>query len=117
MESTVVDVTDESRISVITFQQDDAEGEKGVFTRPREVLVHVSSLATATLADNVSELCRHIGAVFRSASTAASELELQSLQVQIEISATGEVRLVGAASAELTGGITLIFTRKEAKSE
>jgi hypothetical protein len=104
-------------ISIITLQQDTAEGEKGIFTRPREAIVHVSSLATATLADNVAELCRHIGAVFRSASTAVSELELESLQVQIEISAKGEVRLVGAASAELTGGITLIFSRKEMKSE
>jgi hypothetical protein len=117
MEFTAVDVADEPRISIITFQQDDVEGEKGVFSRPREVLVHVSSLATAALADNVSELCRHIGTIFRSASTAASELELQSLQVQIEISAKGEVRLVGAASAELTGGITLIFSRKESKPE
>ncbi len=111
-----MDPAEGPHISIITLQQDVTEGEKGIFTQPREALAHVSSLATATLADNVSELCRHIGTVFRSASTAVSELELQSFQVQIEISARGEVRLIGAASAELTGGITLIFSKKEMKS-
>jgi hypothetical protein len=87
------------------------EGEKGIFQSSGQILA-ASKVSASKLASNVSELCRYVGLVFANASTAANELELECLEVQLEITASGEVRLIGALSTELKGGLTLTFRRR-----
>lgn len=104
---------DEPALPIVTVDWPPADGEKAIFGRAREAAVRVATVGANTLAANVAEVCRYVGMVFQDASTAVDELELQSLQVQLEITAKGEVRLVGAASTEVKGGITLVFVRRE----
>jgi hypothetical protein len=88
-----------------------AEGEKAIFGRAREAAVRVTEVGAERLATQLRDVCKYVGTVFRDASTAVDELELDSLTVQLEITTKGEIRLIGAASTEIKGGLILNFTR------
>lgn len=55
--------------------------------------------------------CKRISDALTSAAETSSGFTLKSFEVTIEISARGEVRLIGSASSEVRGGVKLIFTR------
>jgi hypothetical protein len=104
-------MTDE--LLIVTVDWAPADGEKAVFGRARDAVAQVSSVGAAQLAANMARLCRQVGAVFAEASAAAQELELTSVEVTVEVTASGELRLVGAVSSQIKGGLKLVFTKPQ----
>ncbi|MFC1399701.1 MULTISPECIES: hypothetical protein [Streptacidiphilus] len=105
-------MTDPTQLPVITVEFDAEEGEKSVFSRTRAAVTQVTRISSDTLALSVAHLCQYVGKVFEQASTASDALELTGLEVQVQVTAKGEVRLVGATSTEISGGMKLIFQKK-----
>lgn len=101
-------------LPVVTVDWLPVDGEKAVFGRAREAVAKVSSVGVADLATNMAALCRHVGAVFTHAAAATDALELKSVEVTVEVSATGELRLIGAVSSQVKGGLKLVFTKPDA---
>jgi hypothetical protein len=100
-------------LPVVTVDWAPADGEKAIFGRARDAVARVSSVGAAQLAANVTRLCQQVGEVFAQASTEADNLELTSVEVTVEVAAGGELRLVGAVSSQVTGGLKLVFTKRD----
>ncbi|MER5543460.1 Pepco domain-containing protein [Streptomyces sp. NPDC001118] len=100
-------------LPVITVDYGVDDGEKSVFGRTRAAVTQVTRISSDVLARGVADLCQYVGGVFDQASTASDTLELTGLEVHVQVTGKGEVRLVGAASAEVNGGMKLIFQRKQ----
>lgn len=99
-------------VPVITIDYGVDDGEKSFLSRTRTAVTQITRISSDTLAQNVATLCQYVGGVFEQASTASDTLELTGLEVHVQVTAKGEVRLVGATSAEVNGGMKLIFQRR-----
>lgn len=102
-----------AEVPVITVDFGVDDGEKSVFSRTRAAVTQVTRISTDVLARGVADLCQYVGGVFDQASTASDTLELTGLEVHVQVTGKGEVRLVGATSAEINGGMKLIFQRRQ----
>ncbi|MEU9324090.1 hypothetical protein AB0D91_09765 [Streptomyces canus] len=100
-------------VPVITVDYGIDDGEKSVFSRTRAAVTQVTRISTDVLARSIADLCQYVGGVFDQASTASDTLELTGLEVHVQVTGKGEVRLVGATSAEINGGMKLIFQRRQ----
>lgn len=100
-------------LPIVTVDWAPVDGEKAAFGRTRDAVARVSSVGAAQLAANMARLCRQVGDVFAHASAEAGELELKSVEVTVEITAGGELRLIGAVSSQVKGGLKLVFTKPE----
>jgi hypothetical protein len=69
-------------------------------------------VSSDVLAKNLQSFCEEISEAFDGVTTAVKNYQLDSVEITVQVSATGEVRLVGGASAQLTGGLKLIFLRQ-----
>lgn len=107
-----VSETGSGAVPVVTVEYGAEEGEKSFLSRTRTAVTRVTRISSDTLAQNVATLCQYVGGVFDQASTASDTLELTSLEVHVQITAKGEVQLVGALSTEVNGGMKLIFQRR-----
>jgi len=87
-------------------------GEKGIFDASRRLVDKVGYVSSDVLAKNLQSFCEEIGEAFDGVSTVVKNYQLDAVELTVQVSATGEVRLVGGASAQLTGGLKLIFSRQ-----
>lgn len=106
-------VRGDGELPVVTVDWVSVDGEKAIFGRAREAAARLSSVGVAELSANMARLCQQVGAVFAQAAAAADTLELKSVEVTVEVSASGELRLVGAVSSQVKGGLKLVFTKPD----
>lgn len=99
-----------SEIELLGLDDSGIEGRKGFGHADPDVLT--GRVRLDRLADNISDFCRQAGQLFATASAASSGLHLESMELSLALTAKGEVRLVGAVSGEVSGGITLVFKRR-----
>jgi hypothetical protein len=101
------------QIVVISREEEETskDGSKGVFTRGREVLMHVAPLNVADFSDNLQTLCSQLGEIFERITPRIRAYDLDSIELTVELTAKGEVRLVGCVGTELKGGLKLSFRR------
>ena len=101
-------------LAVITIDHEPVDGEKGIFSAASRAASRLGTLDAKVLAGNLSALCDQIGHLAAAAaSPARSEFELESFEVSLDVSASGEVRMVGSVSSQIRGGITLTFRRRQ----
>jgi hypothetical protein len=86
--------------------EDDTPGSKGLSGR---AVLRAGQVSTEALASSLRDLCAQVGAVFGETRRTVEGLELEGMDVTVEVTGSGEVRLVGAVRAEVSGGITLRF--------
>src|SRR5215210_359152 len=101
-----------SGITVVSSDFELRPGEKGIFDASRRLADKVGTVSSDVLAKNLQSFCEEIGEAFDGVSTAVRNYRLDSVEITVQVSATGEVRLIGGASAQLTGGLKLIFSRQ-----
>jgi hypothetical protein len=104
--------TSESGITILSSEFDQQPGEKGFFDASRRMVDRVGTVSSDVLAENLQSFCEEIGEAFDGVSTVVKNYQLDSVEITVQVSASGEVRLVGGASTELTGGLKLIFSRQ-----
>ena len=100
----------EETISVVYTDRADLEGSKS-FGSPK-LLPKVGEVDTGTLGRSLRRLTDQMNDLFDEVSASNGAFELTSFDVAVEITGSGEVRLIGAVAVELTGGISLTFTRR-----
>jgi hypothetical protein len=101
-----------SGITIISSEFEQRPGEKGILDASRHLADKVGSVSSDVLAKNLQSFCEQIGEAFDEVSTVVKNYQLDSVEITVQVSATGEVRLIGGASTQLTGGLKLIFSRQ-----
>lgn len=70
-----------------------------------------SKLPISTLQSNLSDFITRLGTSLENVQSGISNYILDEIEINIEVSATGSISLVGSIEAGTTGGITLRFKR------
>ena len=120
---TVLDM-DEELLVLITEdpEANSPDGSKGWATRATNVVqdkltaLKQVKLPIADLEAKMETFLTLVGRLFRKAdqqATAESGMRLKEVELQVEISGEGEIRLVAGGKATATGAITLRFERVE----
>jgi hypothetical protein len=100
-----------SGITIISSEFEHRAGERGIFDA-RRMVDKVGTVSSDVLAKNLRSFCEGIGEAFDGVSTAVRNYQLDSVEITVQVMASGEVRMVGGASAQLTGGLKLTFSRQ-----
>ena len=100
-----------SGITIVSSEFEPRPGEKGFFDA-RRMVDRVGTVSSDVLAKNLQSFCEEIGEAFDGVSTAVRNYQLDSVEITVQVSASGEVKMVGGVSAELTGGLKLTFSRQ-----
>src|SRR5829696_4253174 len=101
-----------SGITIISSEFEHQQGEKGIFDAPRRLADRVGTVSSDVLAKNLQSFCEEIDEAFDGIETAVRNYQLDSVEIMVQVSASGEVKMVGGVSAELTGGLKLTFSRQ-----
>jgi len=81
----------------------------GVFPRPeREIMF--AAVRVSELSENIRAAVATLASVFDEAAREAGRLRLREVQIGLEVTASGGVRLVGTSEVGATGAITLTFS-------
>lgn len=87
-----------------------SEGSKGLFD------LEEGRRIVRTKAEDFSESLRKFCAAFSAGlgdfEDAAAKLTLETIEVSVELTVKGEVRLIAAASSETKGSVKLVFSRR-----
>jgi hypothetical protein len=95
-------------ISVVVT--DDGDGQKGLFSAVKDASARIVTIDAGQLALNIGAVCDQLAGVLSAARTSGG-FELDCFEVTLELTAKGEVRLIGSASSEVRGGVKLQFRR------
>ena len=102
-----------SAVQVVWLEDEVVAGSKGLFDAVRRRVERVGSLDTGALARNLQSFCAEIGRAVDAAADAIAKYPLESIELSVEVTAKGEVRLIGAAASEVKGGLKLVFARRD----
>ena len=89
---------------------EDAEGGKGVFDKL--AATRVVSTDLEVISKSVAEFSAEFISGLSALRDAAGELSLQTVEVNVELTVKGEVRLIAAAAVETKGSVKLTFGRR-----
>lgn len=98
-------------IEILVGADSDKQGEKSIFDTAARVLAPIRT-NTSHVTQSLSVFCEAFAAGIEGATNAMTKYELQTVELKVELNTKGEVRLIASASAELKGGIKLVFHRK-----
>ncbi len=87
-------------------------GGKGLLESAAALAHRTISVTASELAEKLRVFCSGIDGMFQGVATSVSQFDLESFEVTAELTAKGEVRLVGSAGTELKGGLKLVFRRR-----
>lgn len=99
-------------------EADAAEGRRGWGEEVQRRLANLKSvkLPVSELEHNMNQFLQLVGRLFKQADEqvgAQSDMRLDQVQLQVEISGEGEVKLVAGGKAAGKGAITLTFKRSD----
>jgi len=100
-------------IPIVYEELETIEGGKGLGAAVERLVRRTGTLDITQLASNLELLCRQLGAAFQGVTTAVKDYEVQEFEVTVDVTAKGEIRLVGGISSEIKGGLKLVFRRTE----
>jgi len=118
-QDTIWIVTDDTAVSSVSR---DAKGDWGDEMQPRSFAAKGVKLNVLELQQRMADFLQMVGHIFQQAeqqavnlTTAHGKLQLDEVELAVEISAEGEVKLIASAKATGKGAIKLKFKRVEAK--
>jgi len=86
-------------------------GAKGFSDRLAEVVQQVGQLNVTTISDNMALFCSGVAKSLQYIELPGLPYQLDAVELTVELTGSGEIRLVGSIGAELSGGIKLTFKR------
>jgi hypothetical protein len=102
-----MDPTDTDTIDVIVAEGEEIDGLKGgVFRASSDAVLR--RVPVGTLQANLRQLSKSIAAAFSDLDT-VGRFRLKEVTLQVEVTASGGVALIGTASVEGKGAISLTF--------
>jgi hypothetical protein len=97
---------------VVAPEPEPRDDAKGLFHRPGPEPGIVKKIPVEQLQKELSALSDSIGEMLDNASSAEpGKLQLEELSVQVEITASGGINLIGSANVGATASMTLTFSR------
>jgi hypothetical protein len=105
-------MTQEPVITLRYADDEQADGEKGLFGASRQAVMRTTEVTTGALSVNLSAFCDQMAGLVEAAAVSprkSPRFELESFEVTVEVSAGGEIRMIGSVSTEIKGGLKLIF--------
>jgi hypothetical protein len=98
-------------ISIIYDDPDDLDGAKGLRSAFDRAVRKVGDLDVSTFKDRFGALCSHLVEAVNAVEVTTKDYGLESFEVTVDVTAKGEVRLVGSVGTEVKGGIKLVFKK------
>ena len=83
---------------------------KGLYN---QTLFKQRALSIDVLRTNLSAFIESMSAIFDQTTASINNYELNEIEVNVDVSVTGGVSLIGSVDAGAAGGITLKFKRKQ----
>jgi hypothetical protein len=106
-------MTTESMAGIpIVYVDGPAVGEKGLFGAAGHVVVRSAVVDSGELADNLSAVCGRLTDAFQRADDGTRAFELDTVEVTLDLTAKGQVRMIASVSSEIRGGLKLVFRRR-----
>ena len=102
-------------ISILGYGGPSSDGSKGLAEAVGGRVRSKYKVNAEYLSANVRQFCQNWMHILDGMDFGSSEYELDDFEVSVEVSAEGEVSLIGSVSAGMSGGITLTFKRKKEK--
>lgn len=99
-------------IQILVDGEDLQPGSKSLFDSAAALSLRAVSVNTSELAEKLRLFCVGIDGMFQSVTSSIGQFELESFEITAELTAKGEVRLVGSVGTEIKGGLKLIFRRR-----
>ncbi|KKK05084.1 hypothetical protein LQ51_15570 [Micromonospora sp. HK10] len=103
---------DGAHLSVL-YAEHSVDGEKGLFSAARAAALRVGAVDVAQLSANLRAVSGQLSEIFHAMRDQPGPFELDEFEVTLELTAKGEVRLIGSAGSEIRGGVKLLFRRAE----
>jgi hypothetical protein len=104
-------LTNSTAISIIYDEQENLEGSKGLRDAYDSVVKRVGVLNVATFRERLSALCLELSDTVQAIDLPSTSYSLDSFEVAVDVTAKGEVRLVGSVGSEVKGGLKLVFKK------
>ncbi len=102
-----------SGVVILYDEYEQEEGAKGIWDASIRTVKKMGVLDTSALAANLQELCKQMGQIFEGVTTAVKNYELKNVEIVVDITAKGEVKLLGSGvTGDMKGGIRLVFSRQ-----
>lgn len=98
-------------ITVIYRDQRTEAGAKGLADGVAQVVQQIGRLNVSTVSENMASFCRGVASSLKSIELAELPYLLDTVELTVELTGSGEVRLVGSVGAELSGGLKLTFKK------
>jgi hypothetical protein len=92
-------------------ESEPSEGEKSIFDAATRAVAPVRA-TTSQLSQTISQFCLSFSEGIEGAAKGLKDYRLETIEMNIELTAKGEVRLIASASSELKGGLKLVFGLK-----
>jgi hypothetical protein len=104
---------EKASVLVVYEDYEQEEGAKGIWNTSVQAIRKVGILNTEELANNLRGFCKQMGEVFEGVTTAVKNYELKNVEIVVEITAKGEIKLIGSGmSSDIKGGIKLVFSKQ-----
>lgn len=98
-------------MQVFAVEVESLAGEKSFGSATARVVKRVATISREEFATNLRELCEDVQFALQAAEAELRSYELEEVEIVAEITAKGEVWLVGGVGAEAKGGVKLVFKR------
>lgn len=97
----------------VIYEEDEEQfaGAKGLRDSYEQITRKVGTLNVATFKERLGQLCSQLNGALAAVETIGSNFSLDSFEVTLDVSAKGEVRLIGSVSSEVKGGVKLLFKK------
>ena len=99
----------EGSIPIVSYDEGAADQSKGIWEEARNQVRKVAAVSATELSAQLASFTTELSTVFNNICSKVGEYQLEAVEIMVEITAKGEVRLIGSASSGLKGGLKLVF--------
>lgn len=104
--------SDKESIALIYRDESVEVGAKGLGERFAKAAEKVGTLSTETISNNMVRFCQSVSKALQGVELTDLPYQLDSVELTVELTGSGDVRLIGGIGAELSGGVKLKFRRR-----
>jgi len=97
--------TSDRSIKLRYADDEQPEGEKGFFGASRQIVMRTADVTPSVLSENLSAFCDQMATLVEGSAAPRKPraFALESFEVTIEVSAGGEIRMIGSVNTEIRG--------------
>jgi hypothetical protein len=102
----------DTELSIVVTDDTDSKGGKGFFSNAENLLKKVEKVNPEQLKESMSNFVQTISKIFKEIQPTAAGITLDEIEISIEMTAKGEIRLIASGGMETKGAIKLTFKRR-----